>query len=102
MHDWINLTSHYGTQIKNPSKKRLRKIIKELFESNDGEHPDAWIECGTDGGPLYSLSIFSNGYAMYTKYSDADMTEELESKKIENVDENKAYELWKNLIEGKI
>jgi len=98
MHEWVNLTGHYGKGAQNPSDKDLEEFLTELFNSKDDEHPDAWIECGTEDGPLYSLSIFSSGYALFTKYSDSDMTEELINKKIENIDKDKAFQLWKDLI----
>ena len=102
MHEWINLTGRYGMGKQNPTEHDLKEVLNELFNSKDDEHPDAWIECGTDDGPLYSLSIFSSGYALFTKYSDVDMTEELEAKKIENVNKDTALQLWKNLIDGNI
>lgn len=102
MHEWVNLTGYYGKEIQNPSDNDLKDALSELFGSRDEEHPDAWIECGSQDGPLYCLSIYSSGYALFTKYSDVDMTEELENKKIENVNENTAYELWKFLIDGEI
>jgi hypothetical protein len=91
-----------GEKISNPSTKQLRNTLKELFASNDEEHPDAWIECGSDDGPLYILSVYSGGYAIYTKYSDVNMTEELENKKIENLDVGSTLELWQKLIAGEL
>ena len=98
MTQWTNLTTNFGLQIKDPSDDDLRNVLKKHFSIKDNEHPDAWLECGSDNGPLYSLSIFSSGYAIYTKYSDADMTDELEVKRIESVDEDKGFDLWKKLI----
>lgn len=100
MHEWVNLYGHYGKHAQNPSDDELKEVLNELFASRDDEHPDAWIECGSQVGSLYVLNIFSSGYALFTKYSDVDMTEELENRKIENVDEAGAYKLWKDLING--
>jgi hypothetical protein len=100
MIEWTNLTGCFGEGTQNPSDDDLKKALSELFKSQDNEHPDAWIECGSENGPLYSVSIFSSGYALYTKYSDADMSDELENKKIENVTEDSAFALWKNLMDG--
>jgi len=100
--EWSNLTTCFGDGVSNPNDSDLNKSIKELFESCDDEHPDAWIECGSETGPLCSVSIYSSGYAVFTKYSDADMTEELENKKIENVTPNVAFKLWKSLISGRL
>lgn len=100
MIEWTNLAGCFGEGVQNPSDDDLKKALRELFKSQGDEHPDAWIECGSENGPLYSLSIFSSGYALYTKYSDADMSDELENKKIESVTEGSAFTLWKNLIDG--
>lgn len=100
---WANLTSCFGESFDGPSDVELKNALKELFESRDDEHPDAWIECGSNDGPLYTLSIFSSGYGLYTKYSDVDMTEELETKRIEMVTEETGFVLWKKLLsEGAI
>lgn len=101
MHDWIRVTRVFGQSIRKPSAADMRNAIGELFSDADKDHPDAWIECGSEGGPLYCLSIFSSGYAVYTKYSDADMTEEIEAKNISPVDANIAFVLWENLANGK-
>lgn len=102
MAEWVNLTTCFGDGTQNPSEDQLRVSLKELFQSNDNEHPDAWIECGSENGPLFSISVFVSGYAIYTKYSDVDMSEELESRKIENVTEETAFQLWKELIDEDI
>jgi hypothetical protein len=78
----------------------MKQALDELFASADVDHPDAWIECGSESGPLYSISVFSSSYAIYTKYSDADMAEELEKKKISSVDINSALTLWGDLVKG--
>jgi len=100
MIEWTNLTTCFGEGVQNPSDDQLKAALSELFKSRDDEHPDAWIECGSESGPLLSLSIFSSGYALYTKYSDADMSEELENRRIENVSQESAFSLWKKVIEG--
>ncbi len=102
MHEWVSLFERMGGVISDPTVEQLRNTLEELFSSNDEEHPDAWVNCGSDEGPLYNVSIYSEGYAIYSKYSDVDMTEELDSKKIKNVNIDGALELWLNLINGKI
>ena len=101
MHDWITITKVFGEYVHEPTKADMRSALEELFTNADDDHPDTWIECGSESGPLYCLSIFSSGYAIYTKYSDADMTEELEKKEISQVDVDAALNLWSNLVEGK-
>ena len=102
MHDWIHLTNNLGETIVEPSEKLLATALKELFENRDDEHPDAWLSCGSDGGPLHTISIFSGGYAIYTKYSDADMTDELAEIEIPDIDQTSGLALWKALIAGKV
>ena len=98
MHDWVNLTTRIGASISNPKEEQLRDALEELFGSDDQEHPDCWIECGSDNGPLYSLSFFSSGRGIYTKYSDVDMTEELETKEVKASSPEEAIGLWMDLI----
>ena len=102
MHEWINLTNHLGKNFSNPKDIQLTDALHQLFTANDNEHPDAWIECGTEDGPLYSLSVYAGGYAIYSKFNNADMDVELENKKINNVTAQVAFDLWKNLIDGNI
>ncbi|MCG6202748.1 hypothetical protein [Psychromonas antarctica] len=102
MFEWSNLTTCFGTGVSNPSDSDLKQSIAELFESNNDEHPDAWVECGSENGPLCSVSIYSSGYALFTKYSDADMSEELENRRVENVTQDVGLQLWKNLISGRL
>lgn len=101
MHDWITITKVFGEYVHEPTKQDMKQALEELFTSADMDHPDTWIECGSESGPLYSISVFSSGYAIYTKYSDADMTEELEKKEISPVDINSALTLWSDLVEGR-
>lgn len=102
MFEWINLTTCFGNGVSNPTDNDLKQSIVELFESNNDEHPDACVECGSENGPLCTVSIFSSGYALFTKYSDADMSEELENKRIDNVTQDLALELWNKLISCKL
>ncbi len=98
---WSNLYFCFGNCIASPSDDDLQSALKELFSSRNSEHPDAWLECGVEGGPLESLSIFSSGYAIHTKFSDADMSEELSSRRIEGVTEKSALGLWQELLSRK-
>lgn len=102
MHDWVTLTTRLGETISQPDTTQLKQTLDELFSFEDYEHPDAWINCGSDTGPLYSISIFSSGYALYAKYSDADMTEELETKRIAPLDQASALALWCKLLADEV
>jgi hypothetical protein len=100
MHEWVTLTTRMGESIANPSQRQLRQALEDLFSSEDEEHPDCWIECGTQAGPLHSYSFFSSGRGVYTKYSDVDMDEELESKECVVNDPETALWQWEHLIIG--
>lgn len=102
MSEWVVLTTSMGADIRAPTETDLRRCLDELFSSRDDEHPDAWVHCGTDDGPLRTISIFSSGYALYTKYSDPDMNEEIDSRRIDNVDAVTGLVLWLDLIAGRI
>lgn len=98
MHEWVNLTTRLGRSFEDPHVDQLREALEELFSSHDDEHPDSWIECGRQQGPLHSLTFFSSGRGIYTKYSDVDMTEELETKEFTAFGPVQALELWGSLI----
>jgi len=98
MHEWTTLTTRYGRSIRNPTRSQLQAALDELFASDDQEHPDCWIECGSDGRPLHALSFLSTGVGKYTKYSDVDMSEELQSKSVAAKTPAAALLLWEHLI----
>jgi len=98
MHDWVTLTTRWGASFPNPNAEQLREALEELFGSDDPEHPDSWIECGSEDAPLHSFSFFPSGRGIYTKYSDADMTEELESKEFKASNPTEALGFWMDLI----
>jgi hypothetical protein len=101
MHQWVNLTSRHGETIQSPSKAQMEETLQDLFTAEiDNEHPDCWIECGTQTGELHSLIVFQSGYAIYTQYSDFDMSEEIQSRELRPIDFNSALELWSKLIEN--
>lgn len=98
MHEWIILTTRYGSSIRNPSTSQLDEAVRELFAAEDEEHPDCWIECGSEDKPLHTLSFLSNGQGRYIRYSDADMTEELLRKDIAADTAAAALKKWEHLI----
>lgn len=95
---WTNLYTRRGTCIPQPTKDQLRQAIQEVFATSDLEHPDAWIECGSENGPLHTLAVSSGGALRYTKHSDADMTEELETATQAGVTEDQAFHAWLQLM----
>jgi len=100
MHEWVILTTRTGESIQNPQTDQLRGALEELFASQNEEHPDCWVECGRDQGPVHSLTVFYSGRGIYTKYSDADMTEELETHEIKVSGPAEALQFWEHLING--
>ena len=102
MHEWVTLTTRAGAAIPSPDDVALRGALTELFSSApDDEHPDCWIECGNAAGPLVTVSFFQSGKGYYTKYSDPDMTEELETKELKVSSVDAALEIWQKVIRDK-
>ena len=98
MYEWVNLTTRMGESITSPTSAQMRQALEELFSSNDEEHPDCWIECGSQNGPLHSLTFYSNGRGVYTKYSDVDMSAKLDKKVQVAPNIDIALRLWECLI----
>lgn|SRR5262249_10816967 len=98
MHEWIKLTTRMGKCVPSPTVADLKQALADVFSSEDDEHPDCWIECGSEFKPLHVLSFLSNGRGSYVKYADMDMREELEVRDIvvDNVEE--ALRTWELLI----
>jgi hypothetical protein len=102
MHDWIKLVTRTGQTVTSPSQGELENALTELFGSpRDDEHPDSWIECGSEGGALHTLSIFQSGNAIYVRYSDADMSDEEEQKELHVRGVADGMRLWNCVIEGR-
>jgi len=102
MYEWLTLFTRIGDVIQNPTLEQPKEALAELFTSNDEEHPDAWVECGSRAGPLDTISVYSSGYAILGQYAAVDMLRELESRKIQNLDKDSALELWTKLIQGRL
>ncbi len=103
MFEWTTLTEVLGHSVLEPTEADMRRALGALFDGTaDAEHPDTWIECGSESGPLYCISVYASGYAIFTKYSDADMTAELDKKTIQPVDTEAALALWRNLVAGRL
>ncbi len=100
MHEWIKLTTCHGDSIGNPGEEQMRRALLDLFSDQDEEHPDCWLECGSENGELVVLSVFSSGYAIFTRYADQDMSEELEERRVPAADVESALALWLLVIDG--
>ena len=79
-----------------------RELGALRYGAKDDEHPDCWVECGSDAGPLYTLSVFHSGSGVFTEYSDADMSEEVATKSFKDLDETAALALWQALLDGRL
>lgn len=99
-YDWVTLYFVFGSCEGDPTKRDLKLALKELFNKADDEHFTTWIECGVEDGQLHTLEIYDSGFAIYTRHSDGDMTEQLESLRVDNVDKKIALTLWMKLISG--
>jgi len=99
--EWSNLTTRLGETVSAPSLSDLQSALQDVFTNpNDPEHPDTWLECGSDEGPLASLSVFGSGKGILTVYTDADMTDELSSEEYADLSEATALHLWQRLMDG--
>jgi hypothetical protein len=98
MRKWTALFTRYGDCITDPIEAQLRAAIREVFAKVDQEHPDAWIECGSDDGPLHVLSVCTDGTIRYTKYADGSMTDELDSTTQAGLSEDQVFHSWQKLI----
>ena len=102
MHDWIKLVTRAGETVNSPNQADLESSLVELFGSAlDDEHPDSWIECGSNRGALHTLNIFQSGRAIYTRYCDADMSGEEERRELRVRGVADAMRLWNAVIEGR-
>jgi len=92
-----------NSSISNPSEDDLKEELEYFFRHSDAEHPDAWVSCGTDEGPLYTLTIFRARRTWYgrqicdvefTKYDDQDMNTELDRKSLGTLTKAATLNLW--------
>lgn len=100
--EWVNLYTYLGECIESPTDTDLLNALKDVFKYGSDEHPDTWIECATEDEMLYSFAIMNKGTARYIKYSDVDMTEELETKEINEITIESGLNYWKKLIAGEM
>lgn len=102
MHYWIKLTTGSGEDVPAPTRPAMEAALQELFDSSkDDEHPDCWLECGSENGPLYTLSIFQTGHGRFNKYTDVDMFEEQIFRMVEAPNVESSLRLWQALIDGR-
>lgn len=100
MINWIKLTTMIGKTISSPDEVEMKDALQQLFLYGTSEHPDCWLEKGSETGQLDVISVFASGYAIHTQYTDADMCNETLNIRIDNIDATTALQLWRDLIHG--
>jgi hypothetical protein len=83
-------------------EKGLRRDIPSLLEGDLEEHPNAWIEAGSDGGPLVVLDLYRGVRFEYIVYADSDMNAEIFRGNLHGVSIAQAVALWAALRDGRI
>lgn len=109
----LTLTSRYGHGTSSPSERDLKDALKELYLENHPslvdadyeEHPNTWLTYGYENGKkwtVYTLDIYRDGMVLFSKMDDQDDdVPELEKRMI-NVNQDKAFQLWKMLSNGDV
>jgi len=99
----VTLTERYGADHAEPTEGQLIQALQELFEENtdDEEHPDAWLRHGDDDGPMCVLTFTRARAARFEEWADQDYRVELVAPREAVVpDKAVALELWKRLAAG--
>lgn len=101
--DWITLTDRMGAMSPAPTVDDMEAVLLEVFASDlDEEHSSCSLEAGIEDGPLYTIQIFQSGGAIYTEYSDVDMTEEVVVREFELASREAALDAWLAMIAGRM
>lgn len=96
---WKHLDPGNGDIVSDPSPDDLRCALSQLFDDPNGDHRSAWIKHGSDTGLMVCATVHSQGWASRAIYGDSDMKIELDSERIDNVDQERAFEIWMDLID---
>ena len=108
---WLILTTRYGSDIRDPSIDDFMDALNEIFhESLEGmtefdyaEHSNAWLRYGFDDGPMYVLDFYRNGRVTFGQWADQDYETELNPETtIENITQERMFQLWKWLASGEV
>lgn len=102
LYEFVTLNGCFGSTISDPDEADLKNALAETFKAQDEEHPDCWLECGSEAGPLQVLTVCFDGSAWLTTFSDVDMSAELAEEEFTDLDVDRALALFKKLINGKI
>jgi len=101
--DW----SHIYAGFSHSNEPSIKEAVECFFRYSDAEHPDAWVDCGTDDGPFYILTIFRarrtwNGRqfcdAIFQKYDNQDMNKVIEERELGTFSKRDVVDLWKNFV----
>lgn len=108
---WVILSSRYGGDTRDPTTEQLHRALADVYhenipsmtESDYAEHPNAYLRCGFDDGPMYVLNVYRSGTVYFSQWLDADYESELEPERERtNVSEGEARRLWELLAAGEI
>lgn len=101
MSKWLTLYDRLGSAIANPSSDQMAQILRNLFSnSQDTEHFECWIECGSEDGPLVTYTVTSKGTGRIVTHSDADMSEEVSEEILQGLTAETALRSWEKFIGG--
>ena len=107
------LTSRFGHGTSSPSEHDLIQALKELYvenhpslvEADYEEHPNTWLTYGYENGEkwtVYTLDIYRDGTLAFSKMDDQDDDDPEFVKTMNNVKQERAFQLWKMLSNGNV
>ncbi len=113
----VDLCTRFGGGGRNPSQDEMQAALRELFiednphctEADYADHPEGSLSYGHDNPgsenymwTVYTLAVYRNGSAIYTKYRDQDDDEPEFEYRLSGVTLAEAADLWALLAEGKM
>lgn len=112
----VDLCTRFGGGGRNPTQEEMQVALRELFiednphctEADYAEHPEASLSYGHDNPgsedyiwTVYTVAVYRNGSAIYTKYHDQDDDEPEFEYRAGGLSMTGAAELWALLADGK-
>jgi hypothetical protein len=87
-----------GADKREPTDDELLAVLKDVFTSNDDEHPNAWLRVGSDDGPMFVVDVYSSRRIVFEQWADADFDNQLAPEIIlSDVQLELAMGLWRSL-----
>ncbi len=96
----LNLTFRDGRQADDPSSADIAAAIEELFDSVDDEHPNAWLELGSDsdnGWSVVTLDAYQSGLIIFSRWADQDDDDPMAENRKINVNREEMIALFEIL-----